>query len=203
MNVTEHPPDFAAWKKQTLKHFGHVFSIHDDEDRKAAIDRTLEFLEMYMDSFRRMITKAKATKRTPWTEKVIEKISHAPTRTHYENLIKVNLWMIANVNPLRHGVPMPQAMIFAFNQRKYQTMATALHLNQRQIQKYVAISAELGFAKDGKKQGYAGFRAYTIGKWGDYYNKKTKTGGPRKLPFFTKQAWNAAMKLKKEKGGFS
>ena len=56
--MKERPPDFAAWKEQTLKHFGHVFSIHDDEDLKSAIDRTLEFLEMYMDSFRRMITKA-------------------------------------------------------------------------------------------------------------------------------------------------
>ena len=197
MNVTEHPPDFAAWKKQTLKHFGHVFSIHDDEDRKAAIERTLEFLEMYMDSFRRMIAKAKPSKRTPWTEKVLAKITHAPTRTQYDNLFRVIRWMIANVNPMRQGGPKRQPIVFEFNRRRYQAMSTALKLNTRQIQKYVAMSAEMGFAKDGKKQGHAGFRAYTVGTWDTYYNAAKKESGFRKLPFFKQSAWKAAMKQKR------
>ena len=190
-NVVERTPDFAKWKRQIHKHVSDVLSIHDNADRKQAVEQTLEFMSLYVNSFRAMLRPERKPKGpTKWQAAAIRRLHNNRQRYRVKSLFKLDAYIRANHDRMPIGAKHGSPITFV---PEYDAIRKTIGLTKRMTQAYLKQLVERRIWTVYQRKAH-GQIIYQIGEWRFWKDESGKTG-VRKHLFLTEKTWRKAMKI--------
>ena len=189
--VVERPPDFAKWKRQVHKHIGDVLSIHNNADRKRAIEQTLEFLSLYVNAFRAMLRpERKPASPLKWQTQAIRSLRNNRQRYRAKNLFRLDGYIRTHHERWPIGAPNRTPTKFVPD---YDAIRKAIGLTQRMTQAYLKELVERGIWTVYERKAH-GRIIYQVGEWRYWKDDESRETGVRKHLFLTEKTWRKAMK---------